>query len=794
MTLPTYPEHHEWHFKNLTDFYHPDEHISQYFANDFSAPEGSSEIVQNIAQDFKGFRRTKALVSRYGTAGYCKMFERMMHIEDLTIRKALNELSVEDKTVRLTHRRHQYEINFDGKKMSEKLGFNHLVLTPMSVYIEQKDKEKPVDDSQVFLKIILIDGSRVVFEKSRRQFLKVGELYHAQLFENRVPTRLACRALECIKNSDLEPFFTTFDPTTLKNQRELEDSPVEVQEFCNPSIASSESQATAVRNIVNKTSYPSSYVVFGPPGTGKTSTLVEAIAQIVKLKPDAKILVTANSNAACDEIGERLLKFVPRYKMYRLYSSSFDQRFPERFKQIHPLLKPISNVKFDLNKSPSYEEFYSYTVVISTLVNCGRIVSANIRSDHFDYIFIDECASTIEPMSIIPIALLGASCGRINAQVVLAGDHKQLQGLVHSYFNEKNGFGISLMERVMMLGKYQFPYDPHYVTQLTDNFRSHWAILRFSNLRFYHSVLEAKQTPEIANFAIDWDLLPNKNFPLIFHSILAPSEMDGTSLFNNEEVHVVASYVNSLLKEGISGQKVEAADIGIICPYGAQRKKLQNRFNRVNGLEIGTVDSFQGREKLIIVLSTVRSQTPTIGFLKNEKRLNVALTRAKALLIVVGNGETLQLNKMWYKFLNFCFQNNAMVGEKFMLRYRKSTPSENKIKKPHPMFQLPKVPLMLQDFIEWRLKQKANKVNLINDNSTDDGIDDHWVSDSDASDSDVSWTHEDFRLKAKTSKYNQKAKDVAAADQQTANKITYEASVEELTTKVKQMKIQDFKA
>ena len=479
-------------------------------------------------------------------------------------------------------------------------------------------------------------------------------------------------------------------------------------------------------------------------GTGKTSTLVEAVAQIIKLQPKAKILVSANSNAACDEIGERLLKFAPRYKMYRLYSPSFDHRFPDRNKRLHPLLKPLSNIKYDINKYPSYQEFYSYNIVISTLVNCGRLVTANIKSEHFDYILIDECASTIEPLSLIPIASLGIFGGTINAQVVLAGDHKQLQGIVHSYFNEKHGFGISMMERVMTLDKYQYPYDPNYVTQLTDNFRSHAAILKFSNYHFYHSVLRAMQTKEVADFAIDWDFLPNKSFPLIFHSILAPSELEGTSLFNNEEAHVVASYVNKLLKDGICGKKVQASDIGIICPYSAQRKKLQLRLRYVDDLEVGTVEAFQGREKLIIIMSTVRSQTETVGFLKNEKRLNVALTRAKALLIVIGNGETLQKNKLWYKFVNYCYQNNAVVGERFMLRYRQAGTATTSVKKAHPIFHLPKVEVIKQDSNGG--EESDNETIYEDGNWSSDDCEDYETG------SDVSWTFEDFRMKAKTSK------------------------------------------
>lgn len=666
-----------------------------------------------------------------------------------------------DKSIHRTSFRYRFEVRFDGKKLSDKLGFNNLVLTPMTVF--ESGKQDEIEAAKIFCKIITIDGTRVVFEKPKSRRVELREKYHVSLAENRVPSRLAFKALERIKKLQLEEFFTTFDTSTLCKQpaaKKIDE--VETIECCNPSISENGSQTTAVMHIINRSSFPTPYIVFGPPGTGKTSTLVEAIAQIVKLQPNAKVLVTANSNAACDEIGERLLKFMPRYKMYRLYSPSFDISYPDRHMRLNAAMKPISNIKHDINQYSSYEEFYSYNVIISTLVTCGRMITANIAPSHFDYIFIDECASTIEPYAVIPIASLGASLGRVDAQVVLAGDHKQLQGLVHTYFNEKHGFGISLMERVMQLDEYQFPYNPRLVTQLTDNFRSHWAILRFSNYHFYHSVLKARQTKEVADFAIGWSLLPNKKFPLIFHSILAPSEVDGTSLFNDEEVHVVGQYVTALLKRGIEGKKVEAVDIGIICPYGAQRKRFTEKFKDVKELEVGTVDSFQGREKLIIIMSTVRSQTETVGFLKNEKRLNVALTRAKALLIVVGNGETLQKNKLWYKFINYCYQQGAMVGERFMLRYRKEVDA-GKVAKPHPMFQRPKVAAAA--FGQKKYQQRLPAYYTVTESSemtssevSDDECD--WLSENSAmlfdsdNDSDTSWTHEDHRMKAKTSQLN----------------------------------------
>lgn len=422
-------------------------------------------------------------------------------------------------------------------------------------------------------------------------------------------------------------------------------------------------------------------------GTGKTSTIIEAIAQIIKLKPLAHILVTAKSNASCDDIGNRLLSFVSINKMLRIYSPAFDKK-PDK---IDKNLQEISNFRcrYICNckkrscpevmpcDDPSYEEFYTARVVISTLSSCGRLVSGKVRSDHFDYIFIDEAASECEPCTLVPISGLGASIRGVTAQIVLSGDHHQLGAIIQSSFNKKLGMEKSMMERMMQTNK-QYQRNPIYnrafVTQLVKNYRSHPALLHFSNENFYDSQLVAKCAPEIANFAIGWDgLLLNKDFPMLFHTTKTSSKEVGVSLKNEGEVNLVDTYVKLLLSYGINGKKVQQTDIGIISPYCAQRDRLREQFEGYSKIEIGTVDSFQGREKKIIVMSTVRSGTKHVGFLRNVKRLNVALTRAQCLLIIVGNATTLQKCQIWNKFIGYCFENHAVVGDVWSLDVEAAT-------------------------------------------------------------------------------------------------------------------------
>lgn len=359
-------------------------------------------------------------------------------------------------------------------------------------------------------------------------------------------------------------------------------------------------------------------------GTGKTSTLVEAVVQILIKKPESKILITAQSNCACDEICKRLLNFVSRNKIYRFYSPIL---LYQSKKKIDSNLKSISNLRSKEPEWPSSQEFYHFNIVIVTLVSSIRF-NERKNKKHFDYIFIDECASSVEPESLIPIAAFGTLGGKISSQIVLLGDHKQLGPVLKSKYASDLCLGVSLLERMMHMKQYS-NNDPKFVTQLLDNFRSHEAILSFSNEKFYDGKLRVKFPKKKANFALNWNLLPNKKFPILLHSSkeVCMKMMDGNSWFNEVEAKLVKSYVNKLLgKGGINGKKVDQTDIGIISPYKAQQDLLKELLQSKPQLEIGTTEYFQGREKKIIIISTVKSNA-SIGFLNDERVINLYLTK-----------------------------------------------------------------------------------------------------------------------------------------------------------------------
>ena len=499
-----------------------------------------------------------------------------------------------------------------------------------------------------------------------------NSLYDIDFFPNRMTCRTAQRAIEIIENHQLENYFKNFElPNSTK--RFIRDSDLEFDNFNweNKKIANNNEQEQAIRNIVNQTAFPSPYVLFGPPGTGKTTTIIEAIVQIIKLKPNARILLTSNTNSNCDNLGIRLLEYVSCNKILRIYSSRYD----EHSEKIPVALKQISNYRLEtLCKckslfckekhpfdNPSYEEFYTARVVIATLCSSGRFVTGGIKSDHFDYIFIDEAATNAEPYTLIPISGLGSRFEQITANIVLCGDHKQLGPIIADHYNIILGFRTPMMKRLLMMKKYncytheEVERNSIYVTKLLKNFRSNERILEFSNQNFYNGALQSVASKKIQNFAVGWSALNNPSLPILFHASLSPCYQVGTSLINDGEIALVNYYVQMLLSNGVNGKRVSQKDIGIISTYRAQRENMVLLFKSCySDVEIGTIDSFQGCEKKIIILSTVRSNTKTFGFLRSSKRLNVALTRAQSLLIIIGNPITLKLNEIWKKFILHC--------------------------------------------------------------------------------------------------------------------------------------------
>jgi helicase MOV-10 len=212
----------------------------------------------------------------------------------------------------------------------------------------------------------------------------------------------------------------------------------------------------------------------------------------------------------------------------------------------------------------------------------------------------------------------------------------------------------------------QYQAGSEYVVELCKNYRSHPSILQFSNEKFYANKLQAKAPADHVNFALQWNILAKQGFPLILENLETKCELNGEmSSYNLGQIKSVKEYVEKLKSQKIGSRPVTNDDIGIMTPYTAQVEKLTDEFKNVcfKGLEIGTIEHFQGREKNIIILSTVKTGN-SLGFLTDDRRINVAMTVAKGLLVVIMNVRTMQQDGLWNHFIEYCRKNDACRGLK----------------------------------------------------------------------------------------------------------------------------------
>ncbi|KAG8911275.1 hypothetical protein FRC01_005800, partial [Tulasnella sp. 417] len=207
--------------------------------------------------------------------------------------------------------------------------------------------------------------------------------------------------------------------------------------------------------------------------------------------------------------------------------------------------------------------------------------------------------------------------------------------------------------------------------KLTKNWRSNAAIIDFPNQQFYDGELEACAPPSIANVCLGWRGLPNSSYPVIFHAIKGRDlrELSSPSWFNIEEASAIWYYVRDLRCDRALG--CEDQHIGVIAPYRAQVRKIRTILGiNFPDVKVGTTEEFQGDERHAIIVSTVRSSLDfvefdlrhTLGFVANPRRFNVAMTRAKSILIVIGDPDVLGLDPLWRQFLNHIYVRGGWRG------------------------------------------------------------------------------------------------------------------------------------
>jgi len=425
--------------------------------------------------------------------------------------------------------------------------------------------------------------------------------------------------------------------------------------------------------------------IHGPPGTGKTTTIVEAIRFTVK--EERQVLVCAPSNAAIDLLVDKLsqqgLKVLrighPARVTEQSLSKTMDAQIAEHphFNELRMLRRRMEQVR---HQAGQYKRNFGYAekeqrrslreeakslkadadmlefYIINDLLNnteavCCTLVGSShpvLRGRKFTTVFIDEAAQALEPACWIPLLK--------SQRVVFAGDHCQLPPTIKSQEAAKQGLAKTLFEKG--IEKY-----PELASMLQVQYRMHESIMEFPSKYFYKDKL-------VAHESVKHELLRPYEQPIEFIDTAGSGysekqDSETLSRYNQGEAELLVQQVEKLVESiGSSAWLDEGITMGIITPYSAQVDKLQHLAEGSSILEplhrlisINTVDAFQGQERDVIAISFVRSNEKSeVGFLADIRRTNVAMTRARKKLILIGDSATLGANEFYSELIEFLQQ------------------------------------------------------------------------------------------------------------------------------------------
>lgn len=496
--------------------------------------------------------------------------------------------------------------------------------------------------------------------------------YQLHRSTNRVTYRRMLEALDAVIQTQNTRLAVFRDISLGEKKAVVRPEDAENIRWLNPFLNSS--QKEAVRAALSAKDV---MLLHGPPGTGKTTALIEIIRQHLENKKS--IFVTAPSNTACDNILERLIeRGVNALRLGHPARISMDLReHTLDFKlALHPIARTLLDKQKELarlfkkqdryrdRRSPGYDaekdlkqdiSFLKQDIknirkeVFERVMKEAEVIVAtpsgiqdrSIREKEFDLVVMDEATQATEPISWIPITRA--------KKIIMAGDHFQLPPTVRSIEAEKQGLGVTLFERFhKILGEES-------KVLLKQQYRMNEKIMAFSSRVFYGGLLEADASVKdhVLSGLKGVQKTPDTSEPFLFIDTAGKGfeeklEPGSESRYNPEEAHLVLSLLKKLLDQGVPPE-----EIAVISPYSAQVRFLTDKSPDPK-VEIDSVDGFQGREKELVLVSLVRSNlTGEMGFLADTRRMNVALTRARRKLIAVGDGATLASIEFYREFMKY---------------------------------------------------------------------------------------------------------------------------------------------
>ena len=419
-------------------------------------------------------------------------------------------------------------------------------------------------------------------------------------------------------------------------------------------------------------------IVHGPPGTGKTTTMVEGIYET--LRRENQVLVCAQSNMAVDWISEKLVDRGlnvlrignPTRVNDKMLSFTYERRFEAHpdYPQLWSIRKAMRQLREQRPHNNGYHQkmdrlrsratelelrinndiFSEARVIASTLTGAANRVLEGMK---FGTLFIDEAAQALEAACWIAI--------RKASRVVLAGDHCQLPPTVKSIAALKGGLGVTLMERVAKR-------KPETVTLLTTQYRMNERIMRFSADWFYGgNIVAAPQTANRSILDMDRPMTWMDTAPLEGKEEFTAGNFGRINRPEAElTIDTLEQYIEKIGKQRMLDERI---DIGIISPYRAQVQYLRQMIKQRQTLKpyrklltVNTVDGFQGQERDVIIVSLVRSNdNGEIGFLRDLRRMNVAITRARMKLIILGDTATLTRHPFYKKLFEYATADDTVA-------------------------------------------------------------------------------------------------------------------------------------